>query len=241
VDEAWKTGTLLAEGVIRLLNEGRPFTGQNLQEVYVEPRRKSWLGVGARKAQGCRDGFQKGFIPGLLGTALAGLSGGRLRIASEVKSNFEKISEPEDYFKGRISSDQLQQIRTSSNAAGTNMYEAVMDKTGWPKIEYDGKLFISHQDALLLGGKVQAPAGYADHVVFLDTGICADCSRKLCIEMCSGQAITPGDNGIPQFDREKCIHCGACFWNCTRPRKGDSERSNLDFRAGTGGLHSADN
>ena len=31
----------------------------------------------------------------------------------------------------------------------------------------DGQLLVSHQDALLLGGKVQAPPGYADHVVFL--------------------------------------------------------------------------
>jgi Fe-S-cluster-containing hydrogenase component 2 len=21
-------------------------------------------------------------------------------------------------------------------------------------------------------------------------------------------------NGVPNFDREKCVHCGACLWNC---------------------------
>ncbi len=40
----------------------------------------------------------------------------------------------------------------------------------WPEIPYDGQLLVSHQDALLLGGKVQAPGGFADHVRFLDPG-----------------------------------------------------------------------
>ena len=45
-----------------------------------------------------------------------------------------------------------------------------MQRCGWPAIPYDGQLLVSHQDALLLGGKVQAPPGYADHVVFLYPG-----------------------------------------------------------------------
>ena len=62
-----------------------------------------------------------------------------------------------------------------------------------------------------MGGKVQAPAGYADHVVFLYPELCEKCGTKICIEVCSGQAITPGGNGVPAFDREKCVHCGACI------------------------------
>jgi electron-transferring-flavoprotein dehydrogenase len=51
--------------------------------------------------------------------------------------------------------------------------------------------------------------------------------------MCSGQALTSaGPDGIA-FDREKCVHCGACLWNC--------ENNNLDVRAGVGGLHSVEN
>ena len=106
---------------------------------------------------------------------------------------------------------------------------------------YDGKLLVSHQDALLLGGKVQAPAGYADHVVFLYPELCDKCGTKICIEMCSGQAITPGERGVPAFDREKCVHCGACLWNCAQAHPGNPERTNIAFRAGTGGLHSAEN
>ncbi len=39
-----------------------------------------------------------------------------------------------------------------------------MERVGWPEIVYDGQLLMSHQDALLLGGKVQGAAGFADHV-----------------------------------------------------------------------------
>jgi len=46
---------------------------------------------------------------------------------------------------------------------------------------------------------------------------------------------------VPAFDREKCIHCGACLWNCTQERTDGSGRTVLEFRAGTGGLHSAEN
>jgi electron-transferring-flavoprotein dehydrogenase len=93
----------------------------------------------------------------------------------------------------------------------------------------------------LLGGKVQAPAGYADHVVFRDPQRCQVCQARLCIEVCSGQALFPTPAGIPGFEREKCIHCGACYWNCTQPQPEHPDRTNLDFRAGAGGLHSAEN
>jgi len=59
--------------------------------------------------------------------------------------------------------------------------------------------------------------------------------------MCSGQAITPGENGVPNFDREKCVHCGGCLWNCSKAYEEGSPKTNIEFRAGTGGLHSAEN
>jgi electron-transferring-flavoprotein dehydrogenase len=117
-----------------------------------------------------------------------------------------------------------------------------MDRVGWPAIPLDGRLLVSHQDALLLGGKVQAPAGYADHVVFRNPKACLTCETKICIEACSGQAITTNpEGGTPLFDREKCVHCGACLWNCSRPSDTDPEAANVDFKAGAGGLHSAEN
>jgi electron-transferring-flavoprotein dehydrogenase len=79
---------------------------------------------------------------------------------------------------------------------------------------------------------VQAPPG-ADHVTFRDPALCRACASKLCVNMCSGQAIAAADEGGVSFDREKCVHCGACLWNC--------EQANVVFAAGTGGLHSSEN
>ena len=90
--------------------------------------------------------------------------------------------------------------------------------------------------------RTAAPAGYADHVVFLYPNLCDNCGTKICIEICSGEAITTNpEGGVPLFDREKCVHCGACIWNCTQPTPDDPEKTNIEFRAGAGGLHSAEN
>jgi electron-transferring-flavoprotein dehydrogenase len=70
---------------------------------------------------------------------------------------------------------------------------------------------------------------------------CERCIAKLCIEACSGQALTPGPSGAPVFDREKCVHCGACAWNCLVELDDDPPRGNLLFRAGAGGLRSTEN
>jgi electron-transferring-flavoprotein dehydrogenase len=114
-----------------------------------------------------------------------------------------------------------------------------MTARGWPEIELDGRLLVTQQDALLMGGKVQAMPGFADHVVFRDPQLCAACAEKTCVAMCSGQAITQGAEGAIAFEREKCVHCGACLWNCAHTPFG--EHANIDFRAGAGGLHSAEN
>ena len=66
---------------------------------------------------------------------------------------------------------------------------------GWPAIPFDGHLLVTHQDALLMGGKVQAPPGFADHVAFRDPDCLRRVRDKTCIAMCSGQAITLGADG----------------------------------------------
>ncbi|HEX7488537.1 MAG TPA: 4Fe-4S ferredoxin, partial [Anaeromyxobacteraceae bacterium] len=78
-----------------------------------------------------------------------------------------------------------------------------------------------------------------DHVVFLQPAVCERCGTRTCIEICSAQAIAPGEGKTPAFDREKCVHCGACLWNCTQAL--DGEQGNIAFRPGAGGLHSAEN
>ena len=241
VDEAWTTGTLLAEGVLELLRAGEPFTRENLDRAYVARRRANWVEREGRVAEHARDGFQRGVVSGLLGMALAGLSNGRFAIGGPPRRPYERVRTVEEYFAGRVSAAEIERLRRECAATGAGLHDALMDRCGWPTIPHDGHLLVSHQDALLLGGKVQAPAGYADHVIFHDPALCRECRTRLCVDVCSGQALTSSESGVPAFDREKCIHCGACLWNCTQPRPGEPDRTNLEFRAGTGGLHSIEN
>ncbi len=241
VDEAWISGVQLAEAVVELLKEKKPFTRENLEQTYVRRRRQSWLDEEARVAEKSRDGFQKGVVYGMIGMALAGLTKGRLTLGGHPLRPHERVPTLEKYYAGRIRAAEIEQLRKECHIKGTSLHAALMHRVGWRGIPYDGKLLMSHQDALLLGGKVQAPPGYADHVVFLYPELCEKCGTRICIELCSGQAITPGESGVPAFDREKCVHCGACMWNCSQAHPEDAERMNISFRAGTGGLHSAEN
>jgi electron-transferring-flavoprotein dehydrogenase len=241
VDEAWTTGVQLAESVLELLKAKKPLSRQTLEETYLKRRRASWVETEGRIAEKSRDGFQKGVVRGMVGLALAGLTQGRLTLSGEPLPPYQRIPTLEEYYCGRVPEAEIQRLRQECATKGVSLHGALMQRCGWPAIPYDGQLLVSHQDALLLGGKVQAPPGYADHVVFLYPELCERCGTKICIEVCSGQAIGPGDGGVPAFDREKCVHCGACYWNCTQPIPGNPERINISFRAGTGGLHSAEN
>ncbi len=241
VDEAWATGVQLAEAVIELLKAKRPFTRENLDASYVMRRRASWVEADGRVAEKARDGFQRGVIPGLIGTMLSGLTHGRLAMPGRPGPPHTRVPTVENYYAGRISGEEIARIRKDCNTKGIAASGALMDRVGWPDIPFDGELLVSHQDALLIGGKVQAPSGYADHVVFLYPSDCESCHSKICVEMCSGQAITPSEDGRPVFDREKCIHCGACLWNCAMAHPDHPEHARVSFQAGSGGLHSAEN
>jgi electron-transferring-flavoprotein dehydrogenase len=241
VDEAWATGAQLGEAVIELLRAGEPFTQENLSKTYEKRRRASWVERGALEAENARNGFHGGprgssMLKGMIGMALAGLTGGRLSMSEHIPPAHKQIR---PFSSGSPAGLKLKDAAALAVADGRSLHDALLSARGWPEIPFDGRLLVSQQDALLVGGKVQAPPGFADHVVFRDRGLCIACVEKTCIAMCSGQAITMGDNGAPAFEREKCAHCGACLWNCGQSP--DGEHSNIEFRAGSGGLHSAEN
>jgi electron-transferring-flavoprotein dehydrogenase len=240
VDEAFTSGVQLGEAVVELLEAKRPLTRENLDATYVARRRASWLEKDARVAEAARDGFQDGVLSGLVGTALTGLTGGLLAMGDEPGHPADKVASLEAFWADRIGPETLRKVKAECEEKGVPLHDRLMDLAGWPAIELDGNLLVTQQDALLMGGKVQAPPGYADHVVFSDPAVCRACDRKVCFEICSAEAIRPGEAGVPTFDREKCVHCGACLWSCTQ-RVGRTEEVNLQFRAGTGGLHSAEN
>jgi electron-transferring-flavoprotein dehydrogenase len=43
------------------------------------------------------------------------------------------------------------------------------------------------------------------------------------------------------LERYTCLSHGACLWNCASASPENPERMAVAFRAGTGGLHSAEN
>ena len=235
VDEAWTTGVQLAEAVIELVQQKHAFTRENLEASYVRRRRESWLDHESRIAARSRNGFERGVVRGIIGMALSDLSGGHFALSS--RSPQTRPLSLEDFCGGRISPSELKQMQEECAAQSTSLHDRIMDRCGWPQIPMDGKLLISHQDALLMGGGVQAAPGYKNHVTFRRPELCLACETKLCVEMCSGQAITHGEEGVPAFDREKCVYCGACLWNCQAGS--DDTQGNIEFNAGAGGLHSA--
>jgi electron-transferring-flavoprotein dehydrogenase len=236
VDEAWATGTQLGEAVIELLRAGKPFTQENLAATYEARRRASWVERGAREAENARNGFQDGLVKGMIGMALAGLTGGRLSLSAHIPPAHKQIR---PFAANSYNALKVKDATKLAIADGRSFHDALLSARGWPEIPFDGRLLVTQQDALLLGGKVQAMPGFADHIVFRNPQLCITCGEKTCVAMCSGQALTQGGDGAPAFEREKCVHCGACLWNCGQSP--DGEHSNIEFRAGAGGLHSAEN
>ncbi len=241
VDEAWTTGMQLGEAVLELLRANKPFSQENLAATYEKRRRSSWVEQGAREAENARNGFHHGIVRGMFGMALSGLTGGRLSLKAHIPpapSRVPPVPRPWGPGKTQLES-QLHQAATRANAENRPLHDALLSVRGWPEIPFDGRLLVTQQDALLIGGKVQAMPGFSDHVLFRNPALCKECTEKTCVAMCSGQAITQGPDGLPTFEREKCVHCGGCLWNCAQSPEG--EDSNIAFVAGSGGLHSAEN
>jgi len=236
VDEAWATGTQLGEAVVELLRAGKPFTQENLAATYEVRRHASWVERGAKEAENARSGFQDGLVKGMIGMALAGLTKGRFSLSAKLLPAYKQIR---PFASQSADGLTVKEAAALAIADGRSLHDALLSARGWPEVPFDGRLLVTQQDALLMGGKVQAMPGFADHVAFRSPELCIGCGEKTCIAMCSGQAITLGEDGLPAFEREKCVHCGACLWNCGQSP--DGEHSNIDFRAGSGGLHSAEN
>ena len=161
VDEAWATGTQLGEAVLELLRKGEPFTKENLAATYEKRRRASWVEQGAREAENARNGFHGGMVKGMIGMALAGLTGGTMGVAGKIPPAHRQIGNSKAGLK-------LKGAAELALADGRPLHDALLTARGWPEIPFDGRLLMTQQDALLLGGKVQAMPGFADHVVFVD-------------------------------------------------------------------------
>ncbi len=123
-----------------------------------------------------------------------------------------------------------------------SLHDALMERAGWPAIPYDGKLLVSHQDALLIGGKVQAPPGTPTTSSSSTRSSARRAARKLCIEICSGAGHHAGREAACRPSTARSASTAAPASGTAPSRVQDERpRTNIDFRAGAGGLHSAEN
>lgn len=236
VDEAWLSGVLLAEGVFDIIREGKDFTKDELTRAYYDKRRDSQLNKKLQKGINSRNGFCKGFILGMLGMGISGLTNGLLYIPRLKNWSLNKVKDIETYFSYKFNKKELKDLEDIFNNPDNNQdfKDVVMNKLGWPEIKYDGSLLMSHQDAMLLGGKVESRKGYKNHVLFNSNDLCRNCRERVCVSLCSGQAITYKDNKI-YFDKEKCVYCGVCSWSCSK------KDNNIEYQTAAGGLQSLEN
>ena len=139
VDEAWTTGVQLAEAVVELLEQKKPFTKGNLEQTYVRRRRESWVDSESRVAADSRNGFQYGVIRGLIGMPLADFTRGSVAFPHRTGRTSEKLS-LKDLVGSRITEAELQQLQQECIQQGIPLHDRLMDRCGWPAIPLDGQL-----------------------------------------------------------------------------------------------------
>ena len=236
VDEAWTTGAQLGDAVVELLRAGKPSRRRISAATYEARRRASWVERGREEAENARNGFHDGWCAGMIGMALAGLTAASSRWAERFHRRRSRFVPSRR--SARASTPKRPQRLAQAAPLADVRSRCAADRARLAGDPLDGRLLVTQQDALLIGGKVQAMPGFADHVVFRDPHLCAECAEKTCVAMCSGQAITQGADGATAFEREKCVHCGACLWNCAHRRRRTSTSTSAPARAD---LHSAEN
>ena len=193
VDEAWTTGAQLAESVLELLKAQQALhpaePGGDLRDA---PPRK--LGGGGsprrrevarrlpkgRRARHDRHGAgradQRPLHPAPANPSRPTSASPRSKSITAAASRPRKS----------------QQLRKECAIKGVSLHGALMQRVRLAGDPLRRPVARLAPGRLLLGGKVQAPPGYADHVVFLYPELCERCGTRICIELCSGQAITPG-------------------------------------------------
>ena len=223
-------------------SEGKPFTKENLER---DLRRAGGARAGSSGRRGSpsssRDGFQHGVVQGMLGMALAGLTKGALHLGPEPVAPHERISPPRSTTRAGSRRTTIARDPRSECAARRDVAARRADgRGGWPEIPLDGQLLVTHQDALLMGGKVQAPPGYADHVALRRPDALRALRRAdLRRDVLRRRRSRPGEGGGARVRPREVRPLRRVPVELHAAGRPGSERTNLEFRAGAGGLHSA--
>ena len=235
VDEAWTTGVQLAEAVIELCEQKRGFTRENLEATYVRRRRESWVDDESKIAADSRNGFQTRRGHGNDRHGGRGIDGRAISPARDAQAQRSAPS-LEDFYGSRISPAELKQMQRRMRRQGHfaarphhGSLRLAADSDGWqaadlaPGRAADGWQVCRRRRAM----RITCASVVRNSAAFANQTVCRDVL---------GAGDHPRRRGVPAFDREKCVYCGACLWNC---READGEKGNIEFGAGAGGLHSA--
>ena len=224
--------------VIELVKPDKPFTRENLAPYDLAARRASWVEQEGRVAEKARDGFHRGVVTGLIGMALAGMTGGKRWLGGEP----ELLPD-----RRRV----LPRPHPRCRAPGHPSTSVAARGIAAPR-RLDGPLRLARDRLRRRVAGVAPGRAPARRQSPGAAGIRRPRAlrlprflRALRREDVHRNVFRPGAHsrpaGVPQFDRDKCVHCGACVWNCTVTLEDDPTRGNIEFKAGAGGLHSGEN
>jgi len=117
VDEAWATGTQLAEAVLELLKAKKPFTERKPRRNLRETPPRELDGKGSNRGRESRDGFKKAWCAAWWAWALAGLTNGKLTLAGDPVPPWKRIP----FHRGilpaaRVSPEEIARLRDECKA-----------------------------------------------------------------------------------------------------------------------------
>ena len=153
---------------------------------------------------------------------LTGMTGGKLNLGGEIKRPYERVPSLEEYCRGRIAPAEVEELRKSAISQGTSLADAVMDAS---RLAAD----TARRQAPRLPAGCPPPRAARSRPRPATPITWSSSTRQLCANAAARSSAsrsvparpspTGEGGGAPQFDREKCVHCGACLWNCTKPLK----------------------
>jgi electron-transferring-flavoprotein dehydrogenase len=174
VDEAWTTGTQLGEAVLELLRAGQAFHARRIwPDLRSPPPRK--LGRARRARSGERP--QRISRRRRQRHDRHGAGGTDAWSSSRSSRTFLRAQTDSPFAPGAHEPHAVKEAGAGRQRWASRLHDALLTVRGWPEIPFDGRLLVTQQDALLMGGKVQAMPGFADHVVFRNRG-CASPARR---------------------------------------------------------------
>jgi len=217
------TGVPTRDAVVELLRVEKPFTQATSMPptVAAAPRKLA----GARGRGGKRDarnGFHGGLVRESIGMLWLDVTRGSSLWAERFVGAGHRSHRFLAAYKVHGEIEPAEAARTGAGGATRRTPAARCPDDGarlGRRIELDGRLLVTQQDALLNGRQGAGDAGFADHVVFRDPQLCAKCAEKTCVAMWLRAGHHAGRGGCDRLRaREvRALRPRACGTAPTRP------------------------